>query len=804
MNPWLLRYDGFDPATEGLREALCTLGNGVFATRGAAPESRADGVHYPGTYLAGCYNRLTSIVADHEVTNEDLVNIPNWLPFTFRAADGSWLGDGAELTDQQLELDMRRGVLTRTGTVVDKEGRRTRLVQRRLVSMDDRHLAALETTLIPENWAGPLTVRVGLDGRVTNSGVARYRDLNSDHLRPGGTEGDEAGRMWLRCRTSTSDIEIVLAARTTVTTGPAPQKTQVTCQDELVEQTLEIPAAQGEQVTVEKIVAVYSSLDHAVSNRREAARAAVEHAADFTGLLHRHATAWRHLWRHCDVTISNPEHTMVLHLHLFHILQTLSPHTADLDVGMPARGLHGEAYRGHVFWDELFVFPFLNTRFPQIARSLLRYRWRRLPAARAAARAAGYRGAMFPWQSGMDGREETQRLHLNPRSGHWIPDASHLQRHVGLAIAYNVWQHYQVTEDVDFLLDFGAELLVDIARFFASLATFDRSQNRYVIRGVMGPDEYHEGYPDRDEPGLDDNAYTNIMAVWVLRRALDVLRILPDGSRAELMERLGMGLDELALFEDVRTRMRVPFHEGVISQFAGYEHLVELDWEHYRNTYGDIRRLDRILEAEGDTCDRYKVSKQADVLMLFFLLSPDEFADILTDLGYEYDPGLIPRTIHYYLARTSHGSTLSAAVHAWVMARTRHTASWQFFVEALRSDIADVQGGTTAEGIHLGAMASTVDLVTRCYTGLEIRHGVLHLDPELPSEIDSLSFVLPYQGHWGIRLSFHRNEVRISVPPSTAPPVTVHVAGQTARVPAGCDHVFVLGGGASQDQGPPL
>ncbi|GAA3973957.1 glycoside hydrolase family 65 protein [Thermobifida alba] len=802
MSPWLLRYDGFDPASEGLREALCTLGNGYLATRGAAPEARADGVHYPGSYLAGCYDRLTSVVVGHEVVNEDLVNIPNWLPFTFRAADGPWLGDGADVTGQRLELDLRRGVLTRTGVVVDGRGHRTRLVQRRLVSMDERHVAALETTLVPQDWEGTLTVRTGLDGRVTNSGVARYRDLDGAHLRPEGSGGDEEGRMWLRTRTATSRIEIAVAARTAVVRGPAPRAVRVTSHDDLVEQELEIPVSRGGQVTVAKTVAVHSSRDRAVSDCLDAARDTAAHAAGFDGLLRRHAAAWRRLWQASDVEVDDTEQLRVLRLHLFHLLQTLSPHTADLDVGVPARGLHGEAYRGHVFWDELFVLPFLNTRFPQVARALLRYRWRRLPQARAAARACGHRGAMFPWQSGSDGREETQLLHLNPRSGHWLPDNSRLQRHVGLAVAYNVWQHYQATGDVDFLLDFGAELLLEVARFFASLATFDRALNRYVIRGVMGPDEYHEGYPDRDGPGLDDNAYTNVMTVWVLRRALDVLAVLPERERAELLERLEVGFDELELFEDVRVRMRVPFHDGVISQFAGYEDLAELDWARYRDTYGDIHRLDRILEAEGDSCNRYKASKQADVLMIFFLLSPEEFADILSDLGYAYDPGLVPRTVEYYLARTSHGSTLSAVVHAWVLARVDRAASWRFFVESLRSDIDDVQGGTTAEGIHLGAMAGTLDLLTRCYPGLDLQDGVLRLDPELPVGLDRLSFVLRHRGHRGLRLRCHGRRVRITVPPSTAPPVTVEVGGRTVRVPAGHDRVLSPAPGDRWDGGP--
>ena len=191
------------------------------------------------------------------------------------------------------------------------------------------------------------------------------------------------------------------------------------------------PANEGERHTVEKVVALYTSRDRAISEPGRAARDKARRAPDLSDLLARHVLAWDHLWERCDLRISGHERAdRVLHLHLFQLLQTLSAHSVDLDVGIPARGLHGEAYRGHIFWDDDFVFPYLNLRMPELSRALLLYRWRRLPQAREAAREIGCRGAMFPWQSGSNGREETQTLHLNPRSGRWTRDNSHLQRHI--------------------------------------------------------------------------------------------------------------------------------------------------------------------------------------------------------------------------------------------------------------------------------------------------------------------------------------------------------------------------------------
>jgi trehalose/maltose hydrolase-like predicted phosphorylase len=385
---------------------------------------------------------------------------------------------------------------------------------------------------------------------------------------------------------------------------------------------------------------------------------------------------------------------------------------------------------------------------PEITRSLLMYRYRRLDEARAAAAGAGFRGAMFPWQSGSDGQEETQEFNLNPHSKRWIRDNSYLQRHVGSAIAYNVWQYYQVTHDAEFLQFHGAELILEIARFWSSIANYNQERGRYEIRGVMGPDEFHEGYPDAPAPGLNNNAYTNIMAVWVLCRAQEVLDLLPDVRRADLTTRLQLSAEEIARWDEISRRMYVPFHDdGIISQFEGYEQLTELNWESYRMRYGNIGRLELILEAEHDSANRYKLSKQADALMLFYLFSSEELRELFARLDYPFEYETIPRNVVYYDARSSHGSTLSRVVHAWVLARSDRARAMTYFAEALQSDVSDIQQGTTAEGVHLGAMAGTVDLVQRVSTGIEVTGDVLRFNPRLPEELERLDMRVRYRGH---------------------------------------------------------
>ncbi|KUN40706.1 trehalose 6-phosphate phosphorylase [Streptomyces longwoodensis] len=780
MATWTWQYDGYEPTGERLRESLCTLGNGRFATRGALPECDADAVHYPGTYAAGCYNRLTSVVAGRQVENEDMVNLPNWLVLRFRPAGGAWLApDTAPVLEHRQVLHLDSGVLERA-TRYGLHGQPTLWVrQERLVHMADPYLAALRTTFTVDGAEVELEVEAALDGGVTNAGVPRYSGLEGRHLTHvhAGSAGQDV--VWLRSRTRTSDVRIALAARLT-SDAPVTDAHEAT----RAVQRLRLQLTPGRGRTVDKTVALHTSRDPAISDPLQTAVDRVSAAPAYEELLASHRAAWDQLWRRAQIDVPG-EPGAILRLHLFHVLQTLSPHTAGLDVGVPARGLHGEAYRGHVFWDEVFVLPYLNLHFPEVSRALLRYRHRRLDRARAAARAIGRRGALYPWQSGSDGREETQRLHLNPRSGRWLPDHTHLQHHVGSAIAYNVWQYCEASGDTEFLHTKGAEMLLHIARFWADSATWDDHLGRHRIRGVIGPDEYHDACPGSDTPGLDDNAYTNVTAAWVLTRTLEVLRDLPAPRRRELFERAALDAGELEHWEDVSRTLHVPFHEDVISQFDGYGDLAELDWDGYRERYGDIRRLDRILEAEGDTVNRYKASKQADALMLGHLFSPAELRSLLQRLGHDLSEETWQRTVDYYLARTSHGSTLSGLVHGWILARARRSEAWDFCLEALKGDVADLQGGTTGEGIHLGAMAGTLDLVQRGLTGLETRRGVLWLDPVPLPELSSYGLSLHYQGHWGVRLRLESGRMEISVPPSDLRPIDVRLPDRTVSVAPG-------------------
>lgn len=738
-----LRYYGADPARERHRETLLTVGNGYLGTRGAFEESSAGETHYPATYIAGVTNRATSLVGDREVENEDIVNCVNWLPITFRLDGGPWFDpDTWEVLSLKRELDLRSGQLRRWIVARDDRGRVVEVFSSRLASMDSPHLAALSYRVTPRHGA-KVTLRAALDGDLINDGVARYRSLNQRHLEPV-EAGGQGAQTYLVSRTRGSGITIAAAQRLDVRLEGAGGTRAVSLGEDLT-----ADVAAGGTLVADKIVAIHTSRE--TPDPVDASRRLCGRAPGFDEIARASAERWADdIWRELDIEIEGDRLAQkLIRLHLYHLMVSASPHSVGLDVSVTARGLHGEAYRGHIFWDELFILPLYAMHLPEVSREMVMYRVRRLDGARRDAAAEGLGGAMYPWQSGSDGREETQVTHLNPLSGRWDPDHSRLQRHVSLAVAYDLWQHARITGDDELLRGPGGEMLLEISRFWANKAERDESDGRYHIAGVMGPDEFHEKHPPgAGEGGLRDNTYTNLMVVWVLRAALGLLDELNAERRAELTARVGLEPEELERWRDVTRRMALVISdEGILAQFEGYFELDELDWDHYRSKYGDIHRLDRILRAEGRSPDAYQVAKQADALMVFYLLPVSEVTELVEGLGYRVPPSYVRRNLDYYLARTSHGSTLSRVVHSYLAGLLGDDElSWRLFREALTSDYADIQGGTTAEGIHTGVMAGTVLGVLRTYAGLTTESEPPALAPRLPEPWLRLGFGFRFRG----------------------------------------------------------
>ncbi|MFK5857628.1 MAG: beta-phosphoglucomutase family hydrolase [Bacteroidota bacterium] len=747
---WKLTYNDYQPSKEKSREALLTVGNGYFGTRGAMEENAAGDNNYPGTYIAGLYNRLITQIGDKDIENEDFVVAPNWLALSFKIDDEPWFNANTHKIESiSRTLNFRNGLLTRSMIVIDDQGHKTLMESSRIASMANKHQAAIKYSITPLNYSGQISFSSQLDGTVKNEGVNRYKQLNSQHLNPV-EQGGNDNITWLKVCTTQSNIEVFEASKLRLISNniSIDNKYGVSTDEGIVYTYIDYQAKVNQTITLEKLVTIYDTNNDG-ENIKQKSLNELNSMQSFDTILSESEKAWDSIWSKADIKLSGDRAAQkMLRLHIYHLMVSASPHNKSIDAGITARGLHGEAYRGHIFWDELFILPFYDIHFPETAKSMLMYRYRRLEKAREYAEEYGYRGAMFPWQSGSDGREETQIMHLNPISGKWGDDYSSLQRHVSLAIAYNIWQYFNITNDVKFIEEYGAEMFLEICRFWESKTNFNPKIGRYSIDKVMGPDEFHESYPDATDGGISDNAYTNIMTVWILSKAPKILDTMSSATRNSLVSKIDFQDSELEHWTEIQKKINLVINkEGIIAQYDGYFELKELDWDYYKNKYSDIHRMDRLLKAEGKSADDYKVAKQADMLMTFYNLDNEEVTEILNNLNYKLPNDYLEKNLNFYLKRTSHGSTLSRVVHAQLANIINDKKlSWELYNDALTSDYNDIQGGTTAEGIHAGVMAGTVMIAISTYAGVDLRGKLIKVNPNLPIHWKKLQFSLDFKG----------------------------------------------------------
>ena len=453
----------------------------------------------------------------------------------------------------------------------------------------------------------------------------------------------------------------------------------------------------------------------------EVARAALADAeeAGFERLLREHREAWARRWRDADVVVEgDPELQRAIRFALFHLMASV----ADRDeAAVGARGLSGSAYGGHVFWDsDVFVLPFLAATHPAAARAMLEYRVRRLPAAREAARALGRRGARFAWESAGDGRDVTPTSALLATGDVVRIRTGELEEHIVGDVAWAAAHYLAWTGDDDFGAGAGRELLLETARYWASRVRLD-DDRRAHIDGVIGPDEYHEP--------VDDNAFTNVLARWNLRYAATL-----DGVAGD--ERAGWLAIADALVDGFDRA------SGLYEQFSGFFDLEPLVIEEIAP-----RRpiaADLLLGAERTA--GAQVLKQPDVLMLHHLL-PEEVAS-----------GSLAPNLDYYEPRTAHGSSLSPAINASLLARAgRYRAALEALRIAARMDLDDLTG-STAGGLHLGTMGGLWQALAFGFGGIRPRGAALLVDPRLPPEWNALELALRFRGS-SLRLRIDREGV---------------------------------------------
>ncbi len=711
---WLLVETGFNLAREHEIESLFTVGNGYVGTRGSLAEGSS--LSRPATFAAGVFEAEAADAAVPELTV-----LPDWTRLTLVVGGRPLSLEHGELLEQSRVLDLRQGIFWRDWRHQDPDGRITRLRLLRLASLADRHLLFQAALITPENYAGV----VELDGSVEWPAASREVAVETG---PALAPGQSVPAVLVRTTGRGVTVALAIASELRIDRGVRVEPVRAAGPSGLVERWA-WDAGIGETALLCRLVAVHTSRDPR-GDPGPPASAAIRHLqrAQREGpdrIVPSHTEAWAVRWAAADVQVAGDEAAQrALRFAAYHLISAGNPEDERVSIG--ARGLTGDAYKGHVLWDtEIYLLPFYLFTDPPTARALLMYRYHTLPAARAKAKGLGYRGALYAWESADSGEETTPASAPGPDGEVVRIRTGELEHHISADVAYAVWQYWRATGDEAFLLDAGAEILIETARFWASRGRIE-ADGRYHIRGVIGPDEYHEG--------VDDNAYTNVMARWNLARGVEAVRLLADRWPArwrQLADRLRLEPGEPETWQRLAEAMATGFdpRTGLFEQFRGYFGLEEFDLAAHAPCAAPI---DVCLGRER--IQRSKVIKQADVVALSALLW-DEF----------------PREVHeanfrYYEPRTAHGSSLSPPFHALVAARLGDVRlAERYFRQTAEIDLANTMGNA-AGGVHIGALGGLWQAVVLGFAGLRLREDGLAFDPHLPPGWRRLSFHAQWRG----------------------------------------------------------
>ncbi len=701
--------EAFDPQVLHRQETVFTIGNGYLGTRGTFEEG------YPGEQAMTLIHGLFD---DTPIVHTELVNAPNWIHFVVVIGGERFRMEQGTVLAYHRELDLATGVLRRAVRWRSPAGHTLELAFERFASLADEHVLAMRCRLTSVDFSGPVEFRAGLPGFVENLGLLHWEWRDQGAL--------DAGSVYLELRTRGSLQALGMAAHLSVEGGAATLITQ-DC-DWLPTLIAATEIQPGQTLVVDKLVTVYTGRD--VPDVRAAAHYKLQRAvtAGYEALRADSEAAWGAEWESADVTIEGEDEAdLALRYSLFQLL-IAAPHNDDR-VSIPAKALSGWGYRGHVFWDtEIFMLPFFIFARPALARNMLHYRYHTLPGARRKAQENGYEGAMFAWESAATGDETTPRWVPGPDGGLiriWCGD---IELHITADVAYAVMQYWRTTADDAFMRDYGAEILLDTARFWGSRAEWHADTERYEIHDVIGPDEYHDH--------VNNNAYTNRMAVWNLQTALEVLdwlRTYAPEKAAELERALDLTPSRLEHWRDIIARMFIPVDPatGLIEQFEGFFNLKSVDLADYEPRNKSMQFLLGIEETQ-----QYQILKQPDVLMLLYLLES------------EYDAETIKRAWDYYTPRTdlSYGSSLGPGIQAALAARQGDVAAaYQHFIHSARTDLQDVRGNTH-EGIHAATAGGVWQAVVFGFGGIRLTENGLTATPRLPQGWSRLRFRLYYHG----------------------------------------------------------
>lgn len=712
---WSIKEYPFHPEKLRYYETIFSIGNGYLGTR-ASFEEGYDGAT-PATLIHGIYNHAPSM------SIPELVNSPDWTPLHI-TVDGTPFRlitkahnilkpkDGVVLGYER-KLHMDKGLLQREVLFRASTGATVRITFERFASLDNIHIMAQRVVITAIDGAPEITIHSSLDGNVTNAGHHHWQDFDTSI---------NGSCIALHGETNQSAYEVAYASQLITEFS-----LEHTTGENVVSSQVRIQLDKDETVTFDKLTAIYTNRDtetplvSAISVLTDAVNSGYE------TLFNQHCEKWSEYWDLADIKIEGDEAAQIAtRFSTYHIMIAAPQYDDDVSIG--AKTLSGLGYKGHVFWDtELFMLPPFTLTMPKIARNMLMYRYKRLAGARQKAREEGYAGAMFPWESTDTGLETTPKWSDplppdNERIRIWTGDN---EQHISTDIAYAVLQYWQWTGDDEFIIQYGAEIVLDTAVFWASRV--EEMNGRYELHNQIGPDEYHEN--------ISNSVFVNRMVIWHLEQALSLLDWLDTHASkksTQLRADLLINADLIAKWRDIIERMYIPFDEEqqIHIQFDGFFDMEYIPVQKYEPRVGGIWGFlghERALQSQ--------VIKQADVVMLMALLGEE--------LG---SPDVMLNNWHTYYPRCDHGSSLSPAIHAWVAARLGLTESaYHLFEHAYNIDLEDNKGNVP-DGIHGAANGGLWQTIVFGFCGLNLNGDKPTIDPKLPDHWQKVTFNVVYRG----------------------------------------------------------
>ncbi len=692
-------------------ETILTIGNGYLGLRATFEEG------YPGELVS----TLVHGIFDHasgELVPE-LVNIANPLPVTVWVDGEAFHMTRGKVLGYRRTLEMDNALLQRGLIWQNSQGTIVQITFERFASLELEHILAQRIFVRALNRPCTIRITASLDSTQTNEGVNHWGELQT---------GQTDDTIFVTGKTGQSGYRVALLSSLIAEHGQTAKPVKPAGKDIPPAMVAEVSLQPDQAATFYKLTAIHTNRDADDPKVAAQTTLGVAKQRGWDSLLTAHTAAWAATWHDCDIEIVGDELAQrAIRFAMYHVLIAAPQHDEHASIG--AKTLSGPGYKGHVFWDtELFMLPFLTVTKPDLARNLLMYRYHNLQGARHKAREAGYEGAMFPWESADTGEETTPRWTHPDAEGKririWTGDT---EQHISTDIAYAVMQYWGWTNDVDFFVKHGAEIVLDTAVFWGTRVEYQPDKDRFELTMQIGPDEYHEN--------INNSVFTNSMVRWHLQTALEVRQWLLDQHPQEaegLLKRLDITPKHVTHWQQIIDKMYIPHDPklGILEQFDYFFNLERVDLSHWRPR---VTPMDAILGHE--TIQHKMIIKQADVVMLT-ALQPDVVGDQETRL----------RNWNYYYPLVDHGSSLSPSTHAWVAARLKlMQEAYNEFLFASRIDLEDAKGNVR-DGIHGAAAGGLWEAVIFGFAGLHLENGAFAVDPQLPEDWKSITFRLYFHG----------------------------------------------------------